>query len=618
MSSDSTASRKVRKQRIPLKCDFQRPCTRTPSRGSKIKALQNELDSLKTRMQQNHSRPLINPIDHGSAANCSQGELPLFSDQSDISPCQPFDKFGLPSLWPIDHLDWTTPSLFNQSLMNELSFEQPNPSMIVEPCRQLVDDTDHNENFGQAKFSDIKQADFVTACILTEEQAETYIGMFFRGCGRYFPFTDLINGSANKIRERSSVLFNTMCSLGYRAQQGDHAPLWKSLDLHVSRMLDTHITSGATTVEFIQALLIRACYSPERLILLSMATRMAIEMGLPDAYDEIRKQLILGKTQLAHAETVAWDKTLQKLRTWLFILVMRLMLGVDKGTSLDLTLYGDVRRCRILLGKPFSTDLDLCLLEQIELNVLMAKINCSITEGALNMGEEDLLKIVQNAAVDIDVWFDDWAYILNSQPHQNWLRLNIKVQRHWADITILCWAIHSLKTDYLATSSAARRNVQLMAKASLQQHLKTILSEPQLYIHNLRYATDYVWAKFVYCFLLLLETSSVTSDNSNDQESKQDLVAQGYKLLEELTKADGVLTGQTCSHVSQDYLQLLRSGIERFSQSTANLPKDQALDFCSSGELLNYLPEVQSSRGSFVSDHFAIEWKFPYPGLCIY
>ncbi|CAH0051647.1 unnamed protein product [Clonostachys solani] len=613
MSSDSTASRKIRKQRIPI----NRKHVMNAGGLSKLKALQNELDCLKTQMQQSLSHPLINSVDQGSATTFSLGPLPVFSSQNDISPYQSFDKFGFPSLLPFDHMDWNTPSVFTQSL-NDVGFEQPNANMIAGRCQQSVENSEHNENFGQAKIIDIKQADFVTACILTEEQAETYINMFFRGCGRYFPFTDLIKDSAHKIRERSSVLFNTMCSLGYRAQQGDHAPLWKSLDLHVSRMLDTHITSGPTTVEFIQALLIRACYSPERLILLSMATRMAVEIGLPDAYDDIRKQLVLSKTQSAHAETMAWDVSLQKLRTWLFILVMRLMLGVDKGTSLDLVLYGDVRRCRILLGKPFSTELDLCLLEQIELNVLMAKINRSITEGALSMGEEDLVKIVQNVAVDIDVWFDDWAYILNSQPHQNWLKLNIKVQRHWAEITILCWAIHSLKTDYLATSSAAQRNVQLMAKAALQQHLKTILSEPQLYIHNLRYATDYVWAKFVYCFLLLLETSSVASDSSNGQESKQDLVAQGFTLLEELTKADGILTGQTCSHVCQDYLQLLRSGIERFSQSTLSLPKDQPIGFCSSRDFLNSPPEVQSLRGSFVSDHFAIEWKFPYPGLCIY
>ena len=407
-----------------------------------------------------------------------------------------------------------------------------------------------------------------------------------------------------------------MCAMGCRARQGHHSRLWKVLDVHVSRMLDTYTITGIPTIETIQALLIRACYSTERSLIMSMATRMAYEIGLQGAYDELKKQIVLGRAQAGPAESLESSNLPQKLRTWLSILILRLMLGIDTGTSLDPSLYGDVRRCRIILDKPFTTELDLCLLEQMELNVLMAKIHNSVTDVTRNVEDDKLIEAVQDARVDIEVWFNDWTYILNSKPHEDWLSVNIKVQRHWADVTMLCWAVCSLNVGSLDVMSPAQKKVLMMAKSALQQHLGTILAEPQIYIHNLRYATDYVWAKFVFSFLLLLELSGLTLEDGDEAENpKQDLLRQGHALFEELSRAGGIIGGETCSDISQDYLELLRNGIESFSQLVSEDSNDPSRAHGSPGDHLASGTPGRRLKASLAPSRIALEWRFPLLGL---
>ena len=46
-------------------------------------------------------------------------------------------------------------------------------------------------------------------------------------------------------------------------------------------------------LESVQAILIVACYSSERLLILSFATRMAIDLGLHEAFEELTERLAI-------------------------------------------------------------------------------------------------------------------------------------------------------------------------------------------------------------------------------------------------------------------------------------------------------------------------------------
>lgn len=344
-----------------------------------------------------------------------------------------------------------------------------------------------------------------------------------------------------------------------------------------------------------------------------MATRMALDLDLPQSYNNLSANIMLGQSRVG-PESPDWDILLQETRTWLSILVLRLMLGIDTGESLDFNLYGNVRRYRILLGQPFSTELDVCLLEQVELNVLRAKIYKSLTKGA-KTNDEGLMNVIREVRIDIEVWYKDWTQVLNSHPQANWLAINLEVQRYWADITTLCWALNALNEGSLDIISPTQRDILLMMENSLRQHLHAVIAEPRLYIHNMRYATDYVWAKLIFCFLLLLELSTLISGEKDSPESQRDLLSHGYTLLGELENAGGVSAGETCSQSSRDYLQILRMGIDNYSQSIADTlnkhPPAGNGDENSLDAIFDFDSLSGMNRVSLVPEHFISEWKFP-------
>jgi hypothetical protein len=139
----------------------------------------------------------------------------------------------------------------------------------------------------------------------------------------------------------------------------------------------------------VQALLIIACYSAERSLILAFATRMAVDIGLPDAYEELTKRLVdggaagvLGDFHLTEAQLM------RRARAWFQLMILEQILRVDAGNLRAFQLRGKARRCRILLNQSFSTILDLRLLSQVELNALREKIHDSLSTCDKDDGEE--------------------------------------------------------------------------------------------------------------------------------------------------------------------------------------------------------------------------------------
>lgn len=486
--------------------------------------------------------------------------------------------------------------------------------------------------------TDTTQAtDHVTAGLLAWEQADANITEFFRGCGHYFPFLDSKRDSAANLRSRSTILFNTICAVGCRAREGGQSQSWQLLNNCVSIMHDDLISTGVSSIEMIQALMIRACYSSERPLLISIAARLALELGLPEACNHLSSQIVLGQGSDSIQEH---DPRLQKARTWLSILVLRLMFGTDLASSLDKRSYGDARRYRVLLDKPFSTELDLCLLEQLELNVIRAKIHGSLVQCIGSVSEEALMDVVRHAMIDIEVWFNDWTRILHLQPNASWLRIHLEVQRYWANITTLCWAVHASNSNW-GSSGSVQREILIMAKRASLKHFQAI-REPKEYIYGLRYATDFVWAKFVFCFLLLLDLSRMVPDetdhghkesemaaaNRAGQASGQNLLTLGNTLLDTLAGADGISNDETCSRLSREYLQMLRDGISEYDHflsihsntaETVGLPPSSASSAPTGSDYMDI--GSTASRGAtlgspgwkpFVPAQLAFDWNFPY------
>lgn len=85
------------------------------------------------------------------------------------------------------------------------------------------------------------------------------------------------------------------------------------------------------SLESVQAMLVIACYSSERSLILSFATRMALDLKLPDSYEELFQKFSMQDSESSFQSTVgsqqSWDELLlmRKSRTWFGLLVLEHM-----------------------------------------------------------------------------------------------------------------------------------------------------------------------------------------------------------------------------------------------------------------------------------------------------
>lgn len=229
---------------------------------------------------------------------------------------------------------------------------------------------------------------------------------------------------------------------------------------------------------------IMACWMPERSLVLAIATRIAIDIDLADSFDQLVSLALAGN------DDVTSRILMKRVRTWFGLLVLEKILQLDAGNLLRLKVKG-VRRCRTLLSRPFSATLDTRLFSQVELNHLRAKFN-----DALVADRDDLQATIQDARVDIDVWYHDWRRIIETSPTSGpetpSLITNLTVQRHWADAMLMCRAIRATGVRDLSAMSTDQKMLLGMAKDALQNHLDLILLHKH-YLTNFRYAMDFVW-----------------------------------------------------------------------------------------------------------------------------
>lgn len=364
------------------------------------------------------------------------------------------------------------------------------------------------------------------------------------------------------------------------------------------------------SLETVQALLIRACYSTERSLLVANATRLAVNIGLPASYDEL-SSLMVDKGQ--HQDMAM---LMRRTRTWLHIFILNHILHVDAGDMLTFKFTGDPRRARILLESPHATVLDRFLFAQVELNVIRATTFASLSDKIYD-DEEDILAVVRDSKIDTELWHSDWERVLQQMGGvPPWIFVNLRVQKCWADTMALCRAVRAAGVENVDFMSPAQRSILAMAKESLRMHLQTIIAEPRLYLHNLRYAMDFVWAKCAFCYLLLLKLCVLLPDE--DRSLNENLVACGGILSSELGEAGGAVLSGISNNTAKMYLQLLQTGTEKFTKalrgdygpsSTGGVGEEHSPD----GEF----PDAgKSELDSFVPEQFVFEWDFP--GLTLF
>ncbi|KAI9373384.1 hypothetical protein BJX61DRAFT_533152 [Aspergillus egyptiacus] len=597
-------------KRIPVKCDGKRPCTRCDKLKKQCVFFEVPKDPVTERLDNFESE-----IQHlrGQLADMKQMLRTQLRPQS--NPVTTVDPLSESQISMQARITTETAELIGASqTLAYLQRELP-PQQIQARAEQPQHPAKKRRSGFEIREEPI--SDFISRGLITLEHAVECFTTFFQGCDRYIPVFDPKHDTFDSVRRRSSILLNAMCTIGSRVETKSGPQLSDLLQTEIKKWINVVIQNQSLyCLESVQALLVIACYSAERSLILSFATRMALDLGLDEAFEDLTERLTmrdLEGTSEIPGSTEHEIGLMRKSRTWFGLLVLEHIFSLDGGKPPGIRMTGNPRRCRKLLHHPSATVLDLRLFSQVELNVIRVHINETLGAKA-SMTRTDIAAFVQEAKLDLDLWFDEWQRIIEStlsreDEERVPLLAALRVQKCWGEMMLHCKALRSMGVENVAAMSPIERKILVMAKASARKHLSLITIEPGSYLAKLKYAMDFVWAKCAFCFLLLLKLSRLLPEG---QAEHQELLFHGNRLLEELTKSVSTTNSASNGNV---YLQILRLSIEKYGRTL----QESGLGASGNGEDTGpfwELFDAQTELTSFVPEQFVSEWDFP--GLSLF
>ncbi|KAJ5741067.1 hypothetical protein N7493_000939 [Penicillium malachiteum] len=417
------------------------------------------------------------------------------------------------------------------------------------------------------------------------------------------------------IRSRSSFLFNAICAIGCAVKNEEGSRLPQRLNLELKKCLNVVFLrkTGDLNLEAVQALQVVSCYSTDRTILISFANRIAMDLGIPYAYEQLIKRLIQMGDQVSSPDANGLDieySLMRKTRTWFSLMILDQLSRLYQDKWRDFTFDGDARRCRTLLNHGFLTRQDLRLLSQVELLVLQAKLSKTFAD-AHERGQE-MMNIARNCRLDLDIWYDDWARIMESSaflsPETPSMLVGLQMQRSWTEVMCLCRAIRSTGIEDITAMPAEERELLEMAKKPLKEHQMTMCANVEHYLCWFRHAIDYVWAKCTFSFLLGLKIRRLLPDTDEDSLL---LLSQGRDLLLKLQRIGTIGGGSN----SKSYLHVFHTTIEKYWRSLGQqqIFNDSA---ASTSPDIWQVFDAQLDLDLFIPEQFVLEWDFP--GLTLF
>ncbi|KAK5133136.1 hypothetical protein LTR08_008160 [Meristemomyces frigidus] len=136
--------------------------------------------------------------------------------------------------------------------------------------------------------------------------------------------------------------------------------------------------------------------------------------------------------------------------------------------------------------------------------------------------DEALASTIKGAYLDLDLWLLEWQGLVSTNAanpaERSLLDLNLRIQHAWAVLALHLRALTACGIENIAIMTVAQRSIALAAKAAAERHLTLLLatedgsSGPGPYVANFRYAMEFVWAKNVFCVLIVLRLGILLED----------------------------------------------------------------------------------------------------------
>ncbi|CAI6337590.1 unnamed protein product [Periconia digitata] len=448
--------------------------------------------------------------------------------------------------------------------------------------------------------------------LITWEQAS----LFFSGSHFLVPIFCDKTDTMQSVATRSAYLFDSIVSIGCRAEEGSKSATYHRLAFCLREHL-THVLVSTTvpSLETVQAITLKAGYSDDGLVYIALALRFAMQLGLPDAVD----QLMAKASSRAAAPVGEEERELYRMaRIWHGICNMELFFSLDGGKSPGINLRISSRRVRLLVNHPERTAVDIRLLSQVELNIIRANAYTAITQQHSSNSiatDAKLRSTVQGTALELTLWLEEWSDIISSEPHgygREFALLNLRIQYNWALITLHLKALSNSGIESIAIMTDFQRDMVSIAKEAAVRHLHHFLETPRTdssspengfappYLSVFKWTMDFVWAKCAFTVLLVLKLALLLRDPLPDVLL---LLRDAYRVLEELTRVTVSNSGNT------SYLKILRTSIEKCESALReHMVREQQLNI---NDVDREDGQAEDDFQGYVPSQFVFEWDFP-------
>lgn len=365
------------------------------------------------------------------------------------------------------------------------------------------------------------------------------------------------------------------------------------------------------SIEAIQALLVIASYSDSGAVLCDVTLRAVEQAGIPAQLNSLFSS-ISEPTQSTPATHHTWFTA---SRVWLYLYVLDMILSLDGGKPPSMSLQSSPRRVRALLAHPYRTPLDLRLFAQVELNALRISAHESITMSANSVAADHAINSsTKGGMLDLDLWLSEWQGIVSSDTiigaEYSITDLNLRIQHAWATLTLHLRALTASGIENIALMTDSERHIALAAKAAAERHLQLLLTKvnqerslgrtplqipDRPYVANFRYAMAFVWAKNVFCVLIVLRLGILLGDPPDHLMAR---LTEANEFLHELEK---VGMGANLS-----YTRILAKTVQKCEAAVnASLQYGNSSDQSSNNDFQSFIPK-----------EFMFEWDFPGLNLC--
>ncbi|KAH7346937.1 hypothetical protein BKA66DRAFT_542887 [Pyrenochaeta sp. MPI-SDFR-AT-0127] len=453
----------------------------------------------------------------------------------------------------------------------------------------------------------------VEAGLFTWSQATVWFQSFFSGSHYLVPIFCERHDTIESVSSRSPFLFDVIVGIGCRAEEGFNSTTYRQLQSRArDQITNLLVNTNVPSLEDVQAITLMAAYSENSFVLVALALRFAMQLGLPRAVDQL---VARGHSRSGPVDSE--ERELYRLcRIWHGICNLELFFSLDGGKLPSMVLHTSSRKIRSLVTHPARTEVDVRLLSQIELNIIRAdaynKITLHAGDSLLPQDETELRRVVDDTGVELTLWLEEWAAVVSTEPipHQRSIALqNLHIQREWAMMTLHLKAITTSGIENIAFMTEFQRDFVRRAKEAAARHLHHVLedssspySSPTLraqshgstYLSTFRWTLDYVWAKCAFSILLVLKLAILLRD---PVPSVMQLLRDAHRVLEELKRV-------TVGHIA--YFQILQTSIEKCEAALTEYATQQNT---SSESDRNGVAEDEFQ--GYVPNEFVFEWDFP-------